>query len=151
MTKLIRYPTVFPTSIFRDFDSIFERAFEGHGDLFDRHTNTVKLNQGFPKGAVWVDEDQKLHLELVTAGYKKDQLSVRVEDSDLIVEGKKDESGTPSRILTKGSFQKRLKNYGDQFDLHSSSVSYEDGVLHVVVPPVEPKEEESQVVELEIK
>lgn len=151
MTKLIRYPTVFPTSIFRDLDSIFERAFAGEDHLFDRHTNTLKISQGFPKGAVWVDDDQKLHLELITAGYKKDQLSVRVEDGDLIVEGKKSEDPNPSRILTQGSFQKRLRNYGDQFDLHSSSVSYEDGVLHVVVPPVQPEEENSQVVELEIK
>ena len=150
------FPTAFPTDIFKDFEDFFglDRFF---GDLadFDPTGKNLRLTRGFPKGDVFL-EDGKLILELGLAGYSKDQLEVLVEEGKLTVAAeKKDEGGEGSegggRALRRRSFRK-VFNILPEWNLEEANVSYQDGLLRVEVPAVEPEPEpEKEVKKLEIK
>jgi len=146
-------PTAFPTDVFEDFDRFFnlDRFFEGL-DFFDSASNNLSL-RGFPRGDIYV-EDKQLTLELALAGYSKDQLSIQVspENNQIIISAtKEDDEKTNGRSLARRSFKKTVEVL-PQWDLQKAEVSYEDGLLRVVVPPVEEAPEpEPKYIDLDIK
>lgn len=150
-------PTAFPTDIFRDLEDFFklDRFF---GDLadFDPVGHNLRLTKGFPKGDVFL-ENGNLIVELGLAGYSKDQLEVLVEDGKLTIAAeKKDEGGEENsegggRTLRRRSFRK-VFNILPEWKLEEATVTYQDGLLRVEIPPVEPEPEpEKQVIKLDIK
>lgn len=148
---LTNFPTLFPSEIFDDLE-----RFLGDLDLFDPSTSNLRISKGFPKGDLFL-EDGNLVIELALAGYSKDQLSVRVENSGSIVvsaekksEGDGDETGRGGRSLARRAFQRVFPQLGKEWDVASSDVTYRDGLLRIVVPPIEPVKEET-LQELEIK
>lgn len=147
-------PTAFPTDVFEDFDRFFnlDRFFEGL-DLFDSASNNLSL-RGFPRGDIFV-EDKHLNLEFALAGYSKDQLSIQVspENNQILIsaEKKDDEEKGNGRSLARRSFKKTVEVL-PQWDLQKAEVSFEDGLLRVVVPPVEEAPEpEPKYIDLDIK
>lgn len=147
-SSITKFPTIFPSDIFEEMDKFFTGL-----DVFDRDTLNLRIS-GFPKGDLFV-EDGKLVIELALAGYNKEQLSVRVDDNGSLVvsadktEGNSDETGKGGRSLARRSFTKTFPQLGKEWDVAVSDVTYRDGLLRIVVPPVAPKEEVMK--ELEIK
>lgn len=163
MTKLVRspfsrgslYPTAFTNDIFRDFEDFFNLdKFFGNLDMFDSTSRSMAL-RGFPRGDVFV-EDGNLHLELALAGYSKDQLSVQVskENGEVVVSAEKKEEGKSGRSLARRSFRKAFSVL-PEWDLEKVDVSFMDGLLLLIIPPVpqvEPEPEpEPTYTQLEIK
>lgn len=139
--------TLFPENLFDQFmDSFFNGL-----DTYDPETGTLSLLKGFPKGDVFIDKDGNGVIELSLAGYKKDQLSVSVDGKIITVQAKKCEECDDNRVYSRArrAFTQRFTNFGDGYDLENANVSYENGLLKIVVPKKEIKIKEPR--QLEIK
>lgn len=119
---------------------IFDDLFKGL-DTFGEEPFGVRL-KGFPRGDVFL-ENGNVVIELALAGYKKDQLSVKVDvDGSLVVsadQSKDDQSN--GRALVRRTFNKRFPQLGREWDVCASDVSYCDGLLKITVPPLVKKED----------
>lgn len=138
------FPTLFPSNIFDEFEKLLSGL-----DNFDSEHGNLSIRKGFPKGDVYMDEGNII-IELALAGYSKEQLSVRVEQNSLVVEASKlEDSENNGRSLARRAFSKVFPNFTNEWNLEAATVSYQDGLLRIVVPPVE--ETPPEVTELEIK
>src|SRR5690606_16344778 len=137
-----RFPTLFPHDIFEELDKFFS-------DTLNYHDSSYTLNKGFPKGGVFVDKNGNTVVELALAGYSKESLSVRIEDNQLVISGNKQDGEEDDGIMARRAFTRRFPNFNNNWDLKASEVTYKDGLLRVVVPPMSHKPDTTQ--ELEIK
>lgn len=131
-------PTLMPEDLWQDFHKSIS-------DMFDLNHRNLRLDKGFPKGDVFLDGDNVV-IELGLAGYKKEQLSVRVEENALIVSASKhdDSDGDKGRQMRRSAFTKVFSNFTNDKDLNKSEITYEDGLLRIIVPPAEKKESKSK-------
>jgi HSP20 family molecular chaperone IbpA len=134
---------LFPSSMGGVFDEFFRGL-----DLFDQTAQNLALSRGFPKGGMFV-EDGKLNIEFVLAGYKREQLSVVVEDNKMIISADKCEGDDKKHWRASRAFKQTFSNFDQQWNLQNAEVTFEDGLLRVIVPPVEKEEKKS--VKLNIK
>jgi len=135
------FPTLFPSEIFEDFFSGLDM------DVFNN--NSIYLRKGFPKGEIFLEEGNAV-IELVLAGYSKDQLSVYVEDNALVVSASKCENTDKDKVrsLKRSSFTRKFPILVNEWNLREADVSYKDGLLRISVPP---RKEEREKIELTIK
>ena len=112
------------------FNSIFERSIAdavGHDGL----TN-------FQPAVNVLETDQAYHLELAAPGFDKSEFSLRVENDQLIVEGKREATPEPSekrytrREFQIGSFQRMFK-LPKTVNQDAVQAVYENGVLKIVL------------------
>lgn len=141
MTKLHKVPTFLSNNGYPTLLPLFDTAgaFEQlASQLFDFQLGNVSLNKGFPKGDIFKDGENTI-IELALAGYNKDQLSVKIENNSLIVSASKSsESSTKNtRSLKRSAFTKVFPNFANEWDLHAADVEYKDGLLRIIVPPLE--------------
>lgn len=140
------FPSLFPFDFAKDFNELF-----GQLQDFDQSCRNLSLSRGFPKGDIFKDDDGNVVVELMLAGYSKDQLSVKVEDNNLTVSAVKsdEDQSQKGRSRTCKSFTRTFSNFANEWDLEKADVCYENGLLTIVVPPVSTPE--PQVREIEIK
>ena len=74
----------------------------GFDDMFDKLNYFSTVNSGFPHYNIKKKDAFKFTLELALAGYNKDELSVKVEDSVLFIEGSSKEDKEVSWQLSNG-------------------------------------------------
>lgn len=144
-TTLSHFPSLFPSEVFEELDRFLSGM-----DHFDQNTHNLRISKGFPKGDLF-REGQNLVIELALAGYSKDQLSVTVEDNCLIVAANKVDQEAPSnnsRSLARRAFSKTFPQLGSKWDVTKSDVTYCDGLLRIVVPPVEPVKKEIKSIDI---
>lgn len=140
-----------PRKMFDDFTEGFFDDFFNSSRGFDPNTLSLTL-RSFPKGDTYVNKDGDHVIELALAGYIKDQLSVSIEDNHLIVSASKCEKGDDeceSRSIARRAFKTIFSNPGEDFDLKKSTVTFENGLLKIVTPKAERKQD--KIVELDIK
>ena len=148
MNKLIRpfsLPTLLPRDLFDDIERMFNAL-----DWYDAPTGTVSLKRGFPKGDLFYDKDGNKVIELALAGYKKEQLSVKVNDNTLTVSAAKCDDTDEERksTLTRRAFSQQFAIFDNNDDFENTQISYENGLLRIVVPKKETPDKE---INLEIK
>ena len=144
--RLNSFPTLFPSDLFYEFDALLEKCFD-----FNTEYANLSLRKGFPKGDVFI-EDGKVKIELALAGYSKEQLSVRVEDNNLIISGDKNidtKDSSKGRSLKRSSFTRTFSNFTNEWNIEKANVIYKDGLLVITVPASE--QEVKAVTELKIK
>ncbi len=104
------------------------------------------FNTGFNPNAMRVDisEDEKnIYIEAELAGLKKEDVKVTIEDGVLTIRGeRKQESEEKKKNYHRvervyGSFS-RAFTLGENIDKDNIEAKYEDGVLHLTLPKVEP-------------
>lgn len=137
MTNKLMKPFVFPGLLPNNVFESFEQFFNG---LDDYNPNTKVLSlRGFPKGDVFYDDKGNRVIELALAGYTKEQLSVVVEDGILTVSAEKcdKENCNEQRTLARRAFKQVFSNFGEDFSLEETEVTYKDGLLRIVVPKAE--------------
>ena len=133
-----KFPTLFTSDVFKRLDEFF-------GDLdVNDHQHLVK---GHPRGDMYVNKEGNLVVALTLAGYSKEQLSVAVEDEKLVISATKIDDGDEG-AFAKRAFKKEFTDYAHRWALSQASVSYKDGLLKVVVPPLK---RESSTIKLDIK
>jgi len=145
-------------SISRDeFVSAFDNIFDNFAREF--MPNAYKdLGPGFfekgayPKCNVYEYED-KIKIVAEIPGLQKDQLSVEVEDGVLIIAGNKhnvseDKEAKIIRQELKRSSFKRSFELADSLDGNDISAKFEDGVLSISIPKIEPERSTKKTVKI---
>lgn len=152
MNKLIRYmdpfnsvPSLIPSDFMKEVEALF-----GALDVYNFPSKTWKINKGFPQVGIVEREDEAV-IELALAGYSKEQLSVKIEDSKIVVSATKcsEESNSKCHTLAQRAFSKAIMVNDKVFDLDATEVSFENGLLQIMVPRI--KQEEPLSKELKIK
>jgi HSP20 family protein len=104
------------------------------------------FNTGFNPNAMRVDisEDEKnIYIEAELPGMKKEDVKVTVEDGVLMIRGeRKQETEEKKKNYHRvervyGSFS-RAFTLGENIDKDNIEAKYEDGVLHLTLPKMEP-------------
>lgn len=124
-------PTIFNDSflddVFKDFDLLWKNP-------------RFSFDDSFPPINLYMNSDDKAcTFELALTGYKKDWLSVEIDGNILkigaeVPEEKEDESKIYKKHRIQAqSFNKSYK-IPDGYDTENAEVSYEDGLLTVIIP-----------------
>lgn len=136
------FPSVFPYSMINDFERLFKEL-----DFYDPKDSSLFINRGFPRGDIYT-HDGKVVIELALAGYKKEGISVRVEEDNLIVSSEKcSDKDRPRSSLARTSFKKSF-HLSKDLNKEEISASFEDGILKVIIPKKEPEKSENRVIDI---
>ena len=126
--------------IFRDF---FSNSI-GMGRLVERLSNAEQSK--FPPYNISQEDDQ-IFVEMAVAGYKKDNVSVVVEDGILVIEGASEKK--PRDFKHKGISTKRFKrsfSLGEYVEVKSAELK--DGILTISLEEVLPPEKQPTVIDI---
>ena len=135
IVKFFDYPTLFPTTQLEYFNNLIEDAILRDKHLFNQNRGLTLTD--FPRGEVYTYEG-KLYIELALAGFSKEQLSISVEDGNLIVAASKCENETDTpRCLARRAFKKTFCDFARQWDVDKAEATFKDGLLRICLPPVE--------------
>lgn len=143
MTKLMRDPfkSVFPndwSKWWKEFDDMFQ-------DLPGFMEDGWSLKD-FPQTDIIYSHYDKTVVEVMLAGYSKEQLSVEAQEGYLVISATKCEDKGCSRRATRAF--KRTLGLGDGHDLTNISASFKDGLLRVEIPLSQPRQPETIKVDI---
>ena len=119
----------------------------GFEDLFDKLNYFSTVNSGFPHYNIKKESEGKYTIELALAGYKKDEVEVKVEDGVLSIEGssKEEKADFVHQGIAKRSF-KRLFQLADYVECKSCKL--ENGMLKIEIdynPPESKKPKQIKI------
>ena len=133
---LLKEYRMYPISIFNDdfFDSIFK-------DFMPTLNNhSFSFDDAFPPINLYMNSNDKACIfELALTGYKKDWLSVEITGTTMTItadvpeEAEDDTKKYFKRRIQAKSFKKYYK-IPEGYDTDNAEVTYEDGLLTVVIP-----------------
>ncbi|MGQ9805930.1 MAG: Hsp20/alpha crystallin family protein [Chlorobiales bacterium] len=121
--------------------AVIDRVFD---DVF--RDTMPSFNTAFNPNAMRVDiaEDEKnIYIEAELAGLKKEDVKVSIEDNVLTIRGERKQENEEKKKnyhrveRVYGSFS-RAFSLGENVDKDNIEAKYEDGVLHLTLPKVEP-------------
>ncbi len=127
-TRSVYHPSLLGRSV---FDNVFDTFFT---DL-PRHLQ--KSTQGYPVADIFHNADGSTILEFALAGFKKEELTVNIEPdkkSITVTASTANDNEENNRRIARRSFQKTYVNYDNNLDLNSTSATFENGLLTIVVP-----------------
>jgi HSP20 family protein len=139
--NLLPTTSLFPTDdIFTDFDNFF-RKLQGFQE------DGWQLS-GFPQGDI-VHGDTGSTVELMLAGYDKDQLKIEVSEGCLVVSADKceEEGGKTFSRRARRSFTRKFP-VGEGYNLEAIDAEYKNGLLSIFVPFREKKEKEKKLIDI---
>ncbi len=91
-----------------------------------------------------IEHDDKFILEASLPGFKKSDISIAVEDNELIIEAKHEEKKEDKRgnycrcEIFRGNYR-RVLSLSDNVSKDKIDAKYEEGILSVVIPKQTPK------------
>lgn len=139
-----------PVNIFSLFPNI-DRWAIGYDTMFDMlEKMAVSKSAGFPPYNIVKDGD-RYQIVMALAGYKRDQLSIKVEDRKLLVETveKTDDDTSAATLLHQGIAQ---RNFQSSFALgeyvYVKSAKLEDGLLTIDLELELPDEKKPKQIEI---
>jgi len=161
MTSLIRrgaFPvrTISKRELFSPFDDLINSLW---GDMFPTLHKEVGqdffLQGGYPKVNV-VTFDDRVEIEAAIPGLSKDAVEVEVIDGTLTIRGESNQraditDAQYARREVKRSAFARSFQLGDNLDETNIGAAYENGILILTIPKVQPTEAENIVRKIEIK
>lgn len=124
------------------FDSPFLLGFEHTRALIERATKAAA--ESYPPYNVEALDDDRVRITLAVAGFTPDQLSVCVEDRQLVISGKRD--GEDKAYLHRGIAARGfLRSFVLADGLEVEGASLEHGLLHVDLVRPEPARKVKQI------
>tara|TARA_Y100000310_G_scaffold282943_1_gene304574 strand:+ start:257 stop:697 length:441 start_codon:yes stop_codon:yes gene_type:complete len=118
------------------FDQIFDSFFQDPFPMIKRST------EGYPLTDIYVDSEGNQVIEIALAGFSKEELAVEVMDNKVTIraaahlpEDDSKNQGLQRRIAQR-AFSRTFVDYNNQLDLALSSVSFENGLLRIVIPKI---------------
>ena len=121
-----------PTSLFRDFDRVFEtgfRPFRPAGMTADRWLPRVDV----------FDRDDQLVIRAELPGIPADAIDITVEAGALVISGTRetdtteDDGGYHRREIFRGEFRRSLL-LPEGIDIDAISATSKDGILEIAIP-----------------
>ena len=135
------------------FDRLFDKVMENQFPNFTEEFG-VKCFEGgaYPKVNVYEYED-KIGIVAEIPGLSKKQVNIEVEDNVLTISGDKhnvadDNTAKIIRRELKHSSFKRSFQLSDQLDAEKVSAKFEDGILSVNIPKIEPEQPKKKSVKI---
>lgn len=98
--------------------------------------NSLNRNTTYPTDSYW-DKERNYVIEIPLAGYKKDNITLQVDEDYLSLNVEKREKLSDVTYRDEGIRKKELKLkwfLNDTFDKTKISSSFEDGLLKIVLP-----------------
>lgn len=97
-----------------------------------------------------IENDKEFEVQLMLAGFNKDDVKVSVEKNALTIKGERKQDTTLKYNTQRsffGTFEKgyELPEYVDKSNINAS---FENGVLKITIPKSESKDSESKVIEI---
>ena len=120
----------------------------GFEPTLQRIQKTVKepLDNSFPPHNIIEKDDDNLVIELAIAGYTEEDVSVKVDDNQLIIEGGKE---SEDKYLHQGIANRKFRKaftLGEFLVVQSAKLS--DGILSVHIEKVIPEDKKPKVIEI---
>ena len=120
-------------------------------DLFFGKTGLTGEAPRYPLTNISTDESGIAFIEIACAGFKKEWLTIEVQDSTIIVTGEwrgDDESKFKyhQKHISESSFTRKIKMH-ESYDLDSISVDDEDGMLVIFIEPKKEKTPKTRLIE----
>jgi HSP20 family molecular chaperone IbpA len=127
-------PDLFSQNWLSNIADSWDRALEAPNAVYPYNIKLVKNKGG---------EEIQYEIELALAGVKKENIEIKVKDSDLNIEVKHSENTIENgEYLRKGISHRKGRlsfSLGEKVNKKKIKSSYVDGLLTVVVPLVEPE------------
>jgi molecular chaperone IbpA len=128
MTKNLSIPSVVGSSVLH---SIL-------GQIYSDPLTTVKQStSGYPISDLYKDEDGNQLIEVALAGFSKEELSVEVKDNTISISSQPTSPSRDSSRIARRRFTRTFVDYDYQLNLKAAEVTFENGLLKVVIPPTE--------------
>ena len=126
-----------------DLPALIERINKysiGMDETFDRLFKQHETSSNYPPyNLIQVSNVESL-LELALAGFKKEEINVYTQDGKLFVEGQKEDVESSTNYLHRGMAQRSFtRAWPLSAETEVGSVTFEDGVLSVVLKKVVPE------------
>jgi len=108
-------------------------------DLFFGKSGLTGEAPRYPLTNISTDEAGTAFIEIACAGFRKEWLTIEVQDSTIIVTGewKGDDESTfkyHQKHISESSFTRKIKMH-ESYDLDCISVDYENGLLLIFIEP----------------
>lgn len=148
-----RFPTLFPQIFDKNFEDVFTcfdrelgrtEALTYPTDIYDKYAGDKKI---------------ATVVEIAAAGFKKDECKVSVKDDILTLKLVKQDNKNPNdgEGITRKYHAKKIAyrtatfswTLAQNVDKEKISVKYEDGVLKIELPIIQPDEPKEKVIEIE--
>ena len=124
------------------FDQIFDQFF--NDPVLIKQSTT-----GYPLTDIYKDESSNQIIEMALAGFTKDELCVEVKENTINISADNKLSnagGAHERRIARRSFKKTFVDYHNQLDFGNTTVTFENGLLRISIPP----QQETKAVEITI-
>jgi HSP20 family protein len=101
--------------------------------LFDDRNNT---NEIFTPASDIYETDSTYDVNLALAGFKKKDITLKIEDNSLIISGERKKDESKKYNLRQSAYGKFRKVYTLPEDINSDKITakMEDGILHIEIP-----------------
>ena len=132
---------MFPRNAFLGFDHLF--------DELERVTNHAKDTYP-PHNVVYDKENESYTIELALAGFKEDQIGIKVQDDQLTIEGNvgEDERQYHQKGIATRKFKKSF-TLGEYLVVQDAK--FQDGLLSVHIDKVIPEDKKPRTIEINVK
>ena len=118
----------------------------GMEDYFDRITTLHETTSNYPPYNLVTVSNVESRLELALAGFKKKEVYVYTQDGKLFVEGQKEDTETETTYVHRGMAQRSFtRTWTLAEDTEVRSVSFEDGLLTIVLGRIVPEHHQKKV------
>lgn len=95
-----------------------------------------------------IDEDTRV-LELATAGFTKDEISVKIEDDVVTISGEKKKSDEEPKYIHKGIATRKFAKAVTLWEYWEvDSADYNDGILYVVLKREIPEDKKPRTIKI---
>ena len=101
--------------------------------LFDDRNNT---NETFTPASDIYETDSTYDVNLALAGFKKKDITLKIEENSLIISGERKKDESKKYNLRQSAYGKFRKVYTLPEDINSDKITakMEDGILHIEIP-----------------
>ena len=149
-------PTIFKhrDNFIDSFDRVFDQMVHKQFPTLTDELGLDFLKSAYPKVDI-VDFKDRLEITSEIPGLSKKDISIEVKEGTLTIAGQKKEKkengekGTYLYRELKHSSFRRSFLLGDNLAPDEIKAKFENGILNVSIPKVEPKVEEAQIIDIE--
>lgn len=120
------------------FDSPFLLGFDHFERTLDRLAKST--NDGYPPYNIEQIADNRLRITLAVAGFTMDDLSVQIEDSQLVIRGKRQEDMNERIFLHRGIATRQFQRaFVLAEGIEVNGASLDNGLLNIDLTRIEPE------------
>jgi molecular chaperone IbpA len=117
----------------------------GMDEWFNRFSSLQSTETNYPPYNVVKTSNTETKLEVALAGFKKNEISVFTENNKLYVEGHKEPNNEKEYVHRGLATRTFSRAWTISDDVEVKSVTYEDGLLEIVLTRVVPEHQKKRV------